>query len=66
MTLLTKRDVCKRWQVSPRTVDRLRAVGKLAWINVAGDRNSRPAVRFDLSDVEKFEQAMKHGAADNG
>ncbi len=60
-TLLSKKDVCARWQLSPRSVDRLRASGRLPWIDVSGGRGTRPAVRFDLGDIERFEMSMKRG-----
>jgi len=58
--LLTRGGVARRWDVSPRTIDRLRQAGKLAWVDIAGGRSSRPTVRFKLQDIEMFEAAMRH------
>jgi hypothetical protein len=63
-TLFTKKDVCQRWQISARTLDRLRLSGKVAWLDVSGGRGSRPAVRFALDDIERFELSIKRGQPD--
>jgi len=34
-TLLDKPTLCKRWRVSPRTLDRLRSAGLLRWLDLA-------------------------------
>jgi predicted site-specific integrase-resolvase len=51
--LLTVSDLCQRWGCSPRTIERYRRQGLVA-VKIGG-------VRFDLEDVEEFEQSRKTG-----
>jgi hypothetical protein len=51
--LLTVEDLQKRWRCSVRTIERYRRQGLVA-VKLAG-------VRFDLEDVEEFEQSRKTG-----
>jgi predicted site-specific integrase-resolvase len=51
--LLSISDLCQRWGCSPRTIERYRRQGLVA-VKLAG-------VRFDLEDVEEFEQSRKTG-----
>lgn len=57
--LLTRYALAKRWGTSVRTVDRRKDYGLLPWIDLAGGRGNRPMVRFQLSDVERYEEKMK-------
>jgi hypothetical protein len=58
-TYLTRRNLAGRWCVSLRTVDRLRQAGKLPWVDIAGGSGARPAVRFNLKDIEAYEERMR-------
>jgi predicted site-specific integrase-resolvase len=52
--LLTQAEVAERWQMSERTLDRWRALGKgPAWLKL----NDR--VRYRLEDVEEFERLRR-------
>jgi hypothetical protein len=53
MSLLTIEDLQKRWGCSVRTIERYRSQGLVA-VKLAG-------VRFDIEDVEEFEQSRKTG-----
>jgi hypothetical protein len=63
--LLSRQELARRWGTSMKTVDRLRNSGKLAWIDIAGGRGTRPLVRFHLRDLERFEQSMRRSSEDN-
>jgi hypothetical protein len=54
--MLTRLDLAKRWATTPRTVDRRRRDGLIAWIDLAAGTGKRPQVRFRLEDVESYEQ----------
>jgi hypothetical protein len=55
---LTRRDLAARWGTSIRTIDRLRGLGKIPWIDLSGGQGKRPIVRFKLSDILKYETAV--------
>jgi hypothetical protein len=57
--VLTRQDLAKRWQTTPRTIDRRRAMGLLPWIDLAKGRGKRPQIRFRLEDVENFERQAR-------
>lgn len=60
MPFFTQRQLAERWQVSTRTIERLRTPrGELRWIRIGG------SVRFTQEHVEEFEKAAAacgHGA----
>jgi hypothetical protein len=59
---LTREQLASRWNVSVRTVDRLRQRGQLSWVDVSGGAGARPLVRFSLREIEAYESAMSQGA----
>ena len=58
MNLLTKKDLVERWGITTRTIDRLRADGKLPWIDVSAGE-AKPSVRFKQEDVLAFEDRYR-------
>lgn len=54
--MLTRHDLAKRWQTTPRTIDRRRALGLLPWVDLARGKGKRPQIRFRLKDVEEYER----------
>ena len=52
----TRRKLAKRYDVSERTIDRLREKGLIAWLDLSGGRGRRPTVRFTLEAVLEFEK----------
>lgn len=54
--LLTRKITAIELEVCERTVDRLRQIGALPWLDLAGGRGKKPIVRFRRADVE----AMKN------
>lgn len=57
---LTKKQVAERYNQSPTTIDRLRAIGKIPSVKL--NTNQCGAVRFPLSGLIKFEeQAIANG-----
>lgn len=58
-TYLTRRSLAGRWCVSLRTVDGLRAMGKLPWVDIADGHGARPVVRFVLNDVLDYEERTR-------
>lgn len=54
--MLTRHDLAKRWQTTPRTIDRRRALGLLPWIDLTMGKGKRPQIRFRLKDVEEYER----------
>lgn len=57
--MLTRHDLAKRWQTTPRTIDRRRALGLLPWVDLARGTGKRPQVRFRLEDVEAYERLAR-------
>ena len=53
--LFTRGQVAKRWNYSIRTIDRMRMLGVLPWIDISGGRGKRPTVRFSLNVIQEFE-----------
>ena len=65
-TLFTRSELAERWACSTKTIDRLKRMGRLAWINISGRRGRRALIRFPLNGIEKFEQTTEQMAgADN-
>jgi hypothetical protein len=62
--VLNRQELCRRWKISLRTLDRLREDGKLSWINIGAGRTKRGIVRFRLRDIIEFEQQQRHDAAE--
>ena len=52
----TRRKLAKRYDVSERTIDRWRAQGLIAWLDLSAGRSRRPTVRFTLEAVLEFEK----------
>jgi hypothetical protein len=59
MEFLSREKLAKRWEVSVRTVDRLRLGGKLPWFDVAGGSGRKPIVRFRIQDVVAYEDRFR-------
>jgi len=57
--LFTRKMLEERWQVSGRTIDRLRASGALAWFDLSGGKGLKPIVRFRLEDIEAYEEKFR-------
>jgi hypothetical protein len=57
--MLTRQDLAKRWQTTPRTIDRRRVMGLLPWIDLAKGTGKRPQIRFRLEDVENYERQAR-------
>ena len=57
--LLTRKTLEERWQVSGRTIDRMRASGVLAWFDLSGGRGGKPIVRFKQEDIEAYEMKFR-------
>jgi hypothetical protein len=53
---LTKRETALRFDVSTRTIDRLRAEGELEWMPVRG------CVRITVASIEAYEQRQNQHA----
>ena len=58
---LTRKELTKRWKVSIRFLDRLRADGTLAYVDLKQGRSRRPVVRFRLEDVAALEETFGKG-----
>jgi hypothetical protein len=63
---LSRVALAQRWGVSPRTIDRMRADGRLPWIDLTGGRGARPIVRFKLDDILAYEERFRQCPADLG
>ena len=57
--MLTRKGLAKRWETTPRTIDRRRALGLLPWVDLARGTGKRPQVRFRLVDVEEYERQAR-------
>ncbi len=57
-TFLTRQALAARWRVSLRTIDRLKARGRLPWVDFSTS-DGRTCVRFRLDDVIDFERKMR-------
>ena len=57
--MLTRKKLAKRWDTTERTVDRRRALGLLAWVDLARGTGKRPQIRFRLEDVEEYERQAR-------
>jgi hypothetical protein len=57
--MLTRHDLAKRWQTTPRTIDRRRVMGLLPWIDLARGTGKRPQIRFKIEDVETYERQAR-------
>lgn len=54
--ILSKKELAKKWGTSERTIDRLREDGVLPWIDLGGNRTTRPIVKFRLADILEYEK----------
>jgi hypothetical protein len=54
--MLTRRALAERWNTTPRTIDRRRALGLLPWVDLTRGTGKRPQIRFLLDDVEEYER----------
>ena len=63
--LLTRKMLADRWQVSGRTIDRLRASGALAGFDLSGGQGRKARVRFKLEDIEKYEEKFRMAPMEN-
>jgi hypothetical protein len=59
---LSRTELALRWNVSTKTVDRLRQRGILPWVDMSAGPGKRPLVRFMLADIELFEQQIRQAA----
>ena len=57
----TRRQLSERWNVSLVTVDRMRASGRLPWIDLSGGTGKKPLVRFERADVLALDARAKRG-----
>ena len=57
--MLTRKGLANRWETTPRTIDRRRALGLLPWVDLARGTGKRPQVRFRLVDVEEYERQAR-------
>ncbi len=57
-SMLSRKQVAQRLNISVRTLDRHRQAGRIAWINVALGK-AKPLVRFRAEDVAAFECAQR-------
>jgi MarR-like DNA-binding transcriptional regulator SgrR of sgrS sRNA len=65
-TLFTRAELAERWHCSTRTIDRLRRLRRLAWLNISGKQGRKPLIRFPLNGIQKFEQTgEQNDGADN-
>lgn len=55
--VLTKRELAKRWKVTPRFIDGI-DVKKLPKLDISGGAKRR-TLRFFLSDVEAYESTFR-------
>lgn len=55
---ISRADLAKRWHVSMKSVDRLRAAKLLSAVDISGKRGKRSTIRFRFADVLAFETAM--------
>jgi hypothetical protein len=68
MDFLSREELAKRWDVSVRTVDRLRISGRIPWVDIAGGAGRRPIVRFKIQDIAAYENRYRqfpHGSSEN-
>jgi len=56
MEFLTRSQLGTRWQISQRSLDRWRQIGRLPWVDLSRGKGHRPVVRFALPDVQNFEK----------
>ena len=59
MPFLTRSQLAARWGCSVRSVDRRRQAGLLPWTDLAAGYGGRPMVRFELSEIEVFEERVR-------
>jgi len=57
--MLTRVGLAKRWDTTPRTIDRRRALGLLPWIDLTRGTGKRGQIRFKLEDVEEYERQAR-------
>ncbi len=58
---ISRSDLAKRWRVSVRFIDRLRERGDLPWADINLGKRAKPLVRFALTDIQAYEQAIRKG-----
>ncbi len=63
---LSRNQLAKRWGVSPRTIDRMRMDGRIAWLDLTGGKGARPLVRFRLADIEAYEEKFRQCQTEPG
>jgi hypothetical protein len=57
--MLTRKKLATRWDTTERTIDRRRALGLLAWVDLARGTGKRPQVRFRLEDIIEYENRAR-------
>ena len=62
---LTRKGLSERWDVSGRTVDRMRQSGRLPWVDFTGGQAKKPIVRFKLEDIAEYEQKFRMAPLEN-
>jgi len=57
--MLNRRQLAERWNTTPRTIDRRRALGLLPWVDLARGTGKRPQIRFKLEDILEYERLAR-------
>jgi len=58
-SLLSRAQLALRWGCSIKTIDRLKRLGRLPWLNISGKDGKRPMIRFPLSGIQEFEETTQ-------
>ena len=61
--LLTRKELADRWELSIRTIDRLRENGLLPWTDLACGQGARPIVRIRERDADAIEAGNRKAIA---
>ena len=68
---LSRKELGERWNVQPKTIDRMRQRGLLPWLDLSGGKGGKTLVRFKIGDVEAYETRnrlapFEQGVHENG
>jgi hypothetical protein len=52
--LVTRKQTARQLKITERTVDKLRRLGVLPWIDLTMGKTGRPIIRFQQTDIERL------------